>query len=48
VDQLLLDGIFKDNYRILPEEFKEGLEKYTKLRHLSLSGLGLACLDRLP
>lgn len=47
VDQLILDSMF-EGVRVISDEMKEGIEKYTELKHLSLNNIGLACLKNLP
>lgn len=47
VDQLILDNMF-EKVRVISDEMKEGIEKYTELRHLSLNNIGLSCLKNLP
>lgn len=47
VDRLILDDLFT-KIRVLTNEHKEVLEKYQDLKHLSLNGFGLACLNNLP
>ena len=47
VDRLILDDLFT-KIRVLTDEHKKVLDKYQDLKHLSLNGFGLACLNNLP
>lgn len=47
VDKLILDNLF-NKLRILSEDHKLSLEKYTSLKHLSLNNIGLSCLKNFP